>query len=238
MQWSRCAGLVALGLLLAACGGAADESDFVDIPGIGPTRIDVPRPTTGGQACENSIPGDESIEERVGALRAIGLFADRAAESDVALAASIENTIKDLWGEVPPEPLYAEFAVAGTDADRVWWRDLEADVGQGGEVYVATIEEWAGISVGAFAPTAIAERWASASGPVEVTFTHAGSDVVLTPEYLDDWIDPRILTPINDLIASSARRFTLVRAFDQTAVLLALTDDERAAFEARGWCFD
>ena len=58
------------------------------------------------------------------------------------------------------------------------------------------------------------------------------------PEYLEDWIDPRIITPINESIAASGRQFTLVQPFDQTAFVLALDDQERAALEGRGWCFE
>ena len=55
-----------------------------------------------------------------------------------------------------------------------------------------------------------------------VRFTLDDEDVELTPEYLEDWIDPRIISSINERIAASGRQFTLVKAFDQTAFLLAL----------------
>ena len=60
-----------------------------------------------------------------------------------------------------------------------------------------------------------------------VRFTLDGGDVELAPKYLEDWIDPRIITAINERIAASGRQFTLVKAFDQTAFLLAL-DEGRA----------
>ena len=37
--------------------------------------------------------------------------------------------------------------------------------------------------------------------------------------------------------SDAATLLALVQAFDQTAYLMALTADERAALEARGWCF-
>jgi hypothetical protein len=120
----------------------------------------------------------------------------------------------------------------------VWWSDLEADVGAENHVYASTLEEWAAISKGAFAPQQIQETWDSGSGPVTIRFALDGETVELTPEYLEDWIDPRILTPINEQIADAERQFELFQAFDQSAFLMALTAKERAALEARGWCFE
>jgi hypothetical protein len=71
-----------------------------------------------------------------------------------------------------------------------------------------------------------------------VTFVLGGETVELKPEYLEDWIDPRILTPINERIADSGRQFELFQAFDQSAFVTVLTREERSALEARGWCFE
>lgn len=61
---------------------------------------------------------------------------------------------------------------------------------------------------------------------------------MLAPEYLEDWIDPRILTPINEHIADSGRQFTAFQAFDQSLFLMAPTAALRRGLEARGWCFE
>ena len=127
--------------------------------------------------------------------------------------------------------------VAEQDPDRVWWRDLEADVWSEGGLYASTLDEWAAISVGAFRPTGISETWASEEGPIRISFEMGGSTHILEPEYLEDWIDPRILEPINQLVAPTGRRFRMVSPFDQTAFVMALTDTEAAALEAAGWCF-
>ena len=69
--------------------------------------------------------------------------------------------------------------------------------------------------------------------------TSGGAEcTVAIPERDTIWIDPRILTPIDDLIYGSGRRFELFQTFDQSAFLMALTAQERAALEARGWCFE
>ncbi len=234
------AALMAAAMLLGACGGSgAGPDDVVEFPGLGATRVDVPRPATeDGGACTVALRPDESVTQRAAALRRIGLFADRAALSDAALGAEIETAIADAWGDqVPDEPLL-ELLVAEQDVTRVWWRDLEADVGPGNGVYKSTLEEWAAISAGAFAPTAIEETWQSDAGPVKVAFEMGGTAHVLEPEYLEDWIDPRIATPINGLVAPSGRQLAFFKAFDQTAFVMALTKDERDALLDRGWCFE
>jgi hypothetical protein len=83
----------------------------------------------------------------------------------------------------------------------------------------------------------VVEAWASETGPVTISFQMDGATHLLTPEYLEDWIDPRILEPIDALIAPSGRRFLMVAPFDQSAFVLALAGEEQAALEARGWCF-
>ncbi len=228
-------------LLLAGCSANPDGAgDFLDVPGIGATRVDVPRPTTeGAPECTPSMVADESIPERASALRKIGLFADRSMLSDQDLGDAIETEIKGTWGDQisATDPLM-DLLVAERDPARVWWHDLEADVVDENQVYVATLEEWAAISEGTFNLSNIVETWASDDGPVTVTFTLDGQTHEVQPEVIDDWIDPRIAQTINELIASSGRRFEFVQAFDQTGFVMALTRDERSALEARGWCFE
>jgi hypothetical protein len=229
-----------LGALLLAMPGswaAAQDDDFVELPGLGTTRIDVPRPSSGGPPCTLDLSLAATTVERVRGLRAAGLFADRASLSDEDLAADVEAGIGRDWGGLLAGDPLEELFVAEQDRGRAWWRDLEADVAADGGVYEATLGEWAAISAGAFAPTAVIEAWASETGPVTISFQMDGLTHVLQPDYLEDWIDPRILGPIDDLIAPSGRRFLMVAPFDQTAFVLALTGEEQTALEARGWCF-
>jgi hypothetical protein len=233
-------------LVLTGCGsqgGDLGSGDFENIPGIGATRVDVPRPTGPATAACDDDPlppeTEERVAERVAALRAVGLFADQATISDADLATEVEAGLADTFGaaeDVPPDIL--DLAVAEQDRARVWWRDLEADVVDGNDVYVQTLDEWGDISAEAFAPTDIVVSWAGSDGPVTVEFAQGGATHDVSPAYLEDWIDPGILVPINELIADSGRRFELYKAFDQTAFVMALTDAERRGFEARGWCFE
>jgi hypothetical protein len=241
---------VLMALLVAAAGCAAPNNstapasdDFAEVPGIGSTRIDVPRPSGAVAAtCEPLARGPadgESTVERVAALRKLDFFASRT-ETDAALAVSIdEQSIAEFGTKPEPEDPISELVVAGVDDDRVWWDDLEADVDPSNKVYESTLEAWAGISDGAFAPTGIVETWASPTGPVTVSFTLGGKTETLKPAYLEDWIDPMILTRINALIAPGGRQFELYRAFDQTLFLTALTAAEKRTLERdRGWCFE
>lgn len=209
-------------------------------PGSGATRVDVPRPTSAdAAACDVALSTDESIQERAVALREIGLFADRSSLSDAELGQSIQREIEEMWGDqlAADEPLM-DLLVAERDETRVWWHDLEADVVAENRVYVATLEEWAAISEGAFAPSDIVETWASDQGPITVAFTADGQAHEVQPAVIDDWIDPSIASKINELIAPTGRRFEFFQAFDQTAFVMALDANERAALEGRGWCFE
>lgn len=234
---------IALSSLVVACGSATDE--MVEIPGLGATRIDVPRPTgsSSAQCDDDPLPpaGGSTVAERVLALRALGLFADRASLDDDALVAEVVSGISEAWGEIDGDEdleLLLDLIVAEQDRARVWWRDLEADVADGNDVYVATIEELAAISVGALQVEGVEERWDAPDQAPTITLTIGGDARAIRPAWIEDWIDPAILVDLNAVIAPSGRRFELYRAFDQTAFVMALTDDERGAFESRGWCFE
>lgn len=219
------------------------NDDFVEIPGLGVTRIDVPRPTGPAPAtCEpmGPRPSDgQTVEQRVAGLRRIGLFANRTG-TDTELAAEIEQRNITDFGDMPsPDDPITELVVALADDSRVWWGDLEADVHQENLVYEQFLEEWAAISAGAFEPSTIEESWEGPEGPLTVSLTLDGQSIELHPVYLEDWVDPRILSPINEAIAGSGRQFEPYRAFDQSLYLVALTPDEKRALERdRGWCFE
>jgi len=246
---------IGLGALMVAGRGAgpapADPSIIVGAPGgldaAGAALwMDVPRPTGAAPAtCSSTDPSPltagQSLLERGRALRDIGLFADLANADDGAFLDALIGRFGATWGSAdhfdPGDPL-ADLMVASLDPDRVWWRDLEADVDASNQVYAQTIGAWAAISEGAFAPTGITERWDGPRGPIHVGFTLDGVARELRPEYLYDWIDPRLIVPINALLDGSGRQLETIRGFDQTAVVLALTPGEKAALATgRDWCF-
>ena len=72
---------MSVGLVALVIAGCAGSGDFMDVPGIGSTRIDVPRPSgAASAACDDDPlpPGtDATIAQRVMELREIGLSADQ-----------------------------------------------------------------------------------------------------------------------------------------------------------------
>ncbi len=180
----------------------------------------------------------ETLAERVRAFRSIGFFAGDP-RGDDEIAAVVDDLYAAAFGApLPRDGEAAELGVAAHDATRVWWQDIEADVDQENAVYEATLREWSAISVGAFRPESITERWATERGPITVDVTLDGRMHTLRPAYQDDWIDLGIVPQLNQVIRASGRQFEVVAAFDQTAVILALTPGEKARLmRERGWRF-
>lgn len=211
----------AIVLTIAALSGCspssapASEDDFLVVPGLGSTRIDVPRPSgPTPAACEPLAAGPtdgQTTQQRVAGLRNVGFF--DGGETDAETARGIDERAESEYGRAPnqTDPI-AELMIAAMDDSRVWWGDLEADVHPSNAVYENVLEQWRAISLGAFAPAGIEEVWASEQGPVRVSITLGDRPLEVTPAILEDWIDPRILTPINAAIAASGRQFELYRS--------------------------
>lgn len=179
------------------------------------------------------------LVESVGVLRRLEFFAGDP-RSDEELAAYLAAEHEDLWGEPldrPPPEL--DWQVAAYDESREWWKDTEADVLAGNDAYATVIREWAAISRGALQPRYVVEEWASEHGPVRVELSlRGGGRHVLRPRVIDDYYDLGILTQINQLLDPDGPHFVVVERFDQTAVVLAVTDAERRLLESeRGWRF-
>jgi hypothetical protein len=173
----------------------------------------------------------------VAALRQIGFFADRAGP-DPIVTGDLVAEYRGMWGRVPDarDPLL-DLELLRFDPDRVWWEDTEQDVAPLNDAYVEAIQGWAAISRGAFEPTRVEERWDTPRGPVRINLTHAGQSRELVARYLDDYLDLAVLGQLNDIITDGPYRFRVHAPFDQTAFVIACTDDERQRLEARGWRF-
>lgn len=115
------------------------------------------------------------------------------------------------------------------DVETVWWWDLEADVGHYNRVYEKMLMLWSKISRGAFDISEVVETWDSDDpddGPT-LSLKFRNRHVVLHPENHGDYIDIGILRTINKLIEDSPIRFEVYECFDQTAVVLALTTEQK-----------
>lgn len=171
-------------------------------------------------------------------FRALGFFAGYPALSDNELAPQLEQAAKQRHGVIDPHNELADLILLSLDDQRVWWDDTEADVCAENLVYEQTLRQWAAISRGAFAPENIREAWAGEQGPVEIAFQLQGRSQILRPTYQDDYIDLNILSPINEMIARSKIQFAVHAIFDQTAFVVALTQDEKKKLTRdRGWRF-
>lgn len=179
------------------------------------------------------------LVESVGVLRRLEFFVGDP-RSDEELAAYLAAEHEDLWGEPldrPPPEL--DWQVAAYDESRVWWEDTEAGVLAGNDAYPKVIRAWAAISRGALQPRYVVEEWASEQGPVRVELSlRRGGRHVLRPRVIDDYYDLGILTQINEFLDPNGPRFVIVERFDQTAVVLAVTEAERRLLETeRRWRF-
>lgn len=124
------------------------------------------------------------------------------------------------------------------DGRRVWWRDLECAL-PGANAYVAALTEWAAVSRGAFAPTAVAETWRGDRGPAEITFTFDGAEHrVVHPARAGDFLEIGILRDINRLLRPGAPRFAVCDNLGMPNFVVALTAAEQRRLQGeRGWTF-
>jgi hypothetical protein len=170
-------------------------------------------------------------------FRDLGFFEEHGELSEDALAARIEVRHLAQWGTLfdPADPL-ADLQLLQYDPERIWWKDTEADVCPGNNVYVRVLEEWARISRGYFLPQKVSEKWLSKRS-VTVEFVFEGIPRRVIPKYRDDYLDVSILGEINKLLAVG--RFELYEPFDQTAYVVFLTNEEKRRLEReRQWRFD
>jgi hypothetical protein len=177
------------------------------------------------------------LETALRTYTANGFFKGRAGSIE-ELAADLNQQHHERWGEdlgpLPGQPQLSEVLVLSYDSDRTWWQDTEADVCDGNGVYAEVLEQWAAISLGSFRPARVAERWATADGPIAVTLELDGRPRSLAPRVLDDYLDMGILASIDGWLAESraARRAATLETGDQTAFVTFLTAEERSRIQA------
>lgn len=185
-----------------------------------------------------SQASDKWLLQSVQYFRSLGFFAEYAALSDEQLATHLTQAAMERHGVIDPADQLADLMLLSLDEQRVWWDDTEADVCAENKVYVDTLAGWSKISRGAFKPENIRETWDHESGPIHVEFEHQGKKITLHPSFQDDYIDLNILQSINKIVADTGIQFRVHAIFDQTAFIVALTQDEKRKLEKdRGWKF-
>jgi hypothetical protein len=172
-------------------------------------------------------------------FRPLGFYKEYESLSEDDLAEQLgELWYEDVESGIDTTDQYVDLFLLQWDSDRVLWRDAEADVCMGNEVYVRTIEQLSEISRDAFLVQNITELWDSPQGDIRVCMTIDGRDYCLSPEYQGDWLDIDVIEQINAFIQRSDYRFEIVSTGMQMAFVTVLTASEKQQLHLeRGWVF-
>src|SRR5205809_2992968 len=138
----------------------------------------------------------------------LGFFEEHRNLSDNDLVTTLELLLRESYLEGPtPSSRLADLEIMRLDDDRVWWEDIEADVGMGNDVYVQLLQDLSRISRGSFDAHDITESWESEEGPITVTFTAKGQRHVVHPEYKGDWMAPQVFEAAKRLFSGTPYGF-------------------------------
>ncbi len=125
--------------------------------------------------------------------------------------------------------------VAELDETRVWWRDLEADILNGNNVYAETVKEFGKLSGGFLKPEKIKEEWMSDEGPVKVSFWDSDTLRTLNLKFNDDWYDTDFFKYIESSMKNngSPYQFYMHDQTGQDVFVIRLTEDEKEQIEKK-----
>ena len=130
---------------------------------------------------------------------------------------------------------FFDLHVAELDETRVWWRDLEADILNGNNVYTETVKEFGKLSGGFLKPEKIKEEWMSDEGPVKVSFWDSDTLRTLNLKFKDDWYDTDFFKYIESSMKNngSPYQFYMHDQTGQDVFVIRLTDDEKNKIEKK-----
>jgi len=189
------------------------------------------------------------MTDNLGILRKAGFFKDYEALSDVELMDTLRKKRKEEYSKMfgydyEPQDFSHLTTLLSQDDRKFLDIDLEADVLNGNNVYVSVLEDFAKASNGHFSPTNIEEVWDSDEGPIKVSFSSNGQQIIFEPEYLDDWIDGRIFEVINEEMKKVCNESFIVclvpndEWFGQNIIHVRLTEDEKQLLKEKlNWNF-
>lgn len=223
--------------VILVCRGESDSKTVQEYADMLNTFQEIKTPAQLSQEKFGSMKPEERLLDAAHYYRKLGYFGQDRNLTDQQFDEKFLKFYKDFvdsdWNPFDSSEYYDEYAelyVWGEDKDRVWLKDTEADVVNGNDVYVKTLQQWSALSRGAFKPEDIKESWGSDEGPVTVTFTLNGQKRTLHPRFMNDFIDTGILLEINEMIRDSGIQFVMVE-IDQTVFVTALTAEEKSRIE-------
>lgn len=173
-------------------------------------------------------------------FRGLYFFPKYAAMFDGDFAALLNQWYVTTWEmEIDPNDKLTDLRLLYSDDSRVWWGNLEADVGMGKNVYVQALQAWSSIARDCFVIEEISENWEGPTGPFSVSFLYRDEKVRVYPQYSGEMLDLGILIPINRLIDHTDYQFCLYEHFNDSGFVVALTPQEKTELEEnRGWKFE
>lgn len=123
--------------------------------------------------------------------------------------------------------------VAKLDETRVWWRDVEADIHIGNDVYKTTAEKFAKISGGYLKANKIREEWVTDAGPVKLSFWDGDTLRVFDLRYYDDWFDTDFFKYLASAMKSNGSpfHFYMHEMTGQDIFVVRLTEQEKTKAE-------
>ncbi len=179
---------------------------------------------------------NESLNDRVKYFYDLGLLDSNKTLEEVSNEIRLKHL--DDWGEnCEARGIFDDYVILEYGSRKIWWKDTEADVLNGNNVYVHALNEWAETSENSFSPIKIIEKWKTDEDPIVVEFELNKKAYTFYPEYMEDYIDVDILKQINKLTQNTENQFELVVPFDQTALVMWLSKAEKDILIRRGWRF-
>ena len=177
-------------------------------------------------------PAPPGVVTAAAAFRGAGSFARWSKLSDDDLARALAAAwLRMDWEDLPEDPEELDWSLLIFDADRTVYEDAEADVSMGNKIYVAYLRMLSKRSGGAFRITNVKEDWKSQPGSVVVSFRLGNKRHQLVLAVGDDWINPFVITGLNNLLPNDGSRFFFVDNGGQMALVTRATEEERRALE-------
>jgi hypothetical protein len=176
-----------------------------------------------------AVPVSDEVVVAVAAYREAGWFAKHAQASDAGLAAGLGST----WWRVHESELadladgtLLDHRLIQLDSDRTLVTDIELDTSEGEDVYVRMLHQLGKLSGGSFKPLGVSENWEALPDRVVVGFGHAGQHLDVVVKECGDYIDPFVITQLNELLGPGPR-FWFVDTGGQEAIVTCATAAER-----------